>query len=300
MLSAIFKGIGQRWKKRFHRWLDRRSPPSDVHRLNRRNLYIFPTKLGFAFLLLVFVLWLLGTNYQNNLILALAFLLVSIFVVSILHTFSNLAGLEFTFKGVAPVFSGEIAQFTFDVKNPNSQACDHICASWQQNRERIEIFALEANSSSPIFVPIDAPRRGVLLPGRLLLESVFPLGLFRCWTWLNWNAQGLVYPEPLKVDLLPSFVLEDEAGEGDHPVRGGEDFNALNDYRPGDSPRHISWKTYARGKGLFTKEFSQNISREIWLDFSSMTSNDGELQLSGLCYWALQFHQQDENYGLLL
>ncbi|MFT5084773.1 MAG: hypothetical protein ACI9Y1_002829 [Lentisphaeria bacterium] len=42
------------------------------------------------------------------------------------------------------------------------------------------------------------------------------------------------------------------------------------------------------------------MSREIWLDFSSMTSNDGELQLSGLCYWALQFHQQDENYGLLL
>ena len=83
-------------------------------------------------------------------------------------------------------------------------------------------------------------------------------------------------------------------------MRGGEDFNAFHEYRPGDPIKHIAWKLYARERGLLTKEFSQNLSREIWLDYFHFATQDVEARLSALCYWALEFHQQDEHYGLLM
>ena len=35
--------------RRFSRWLDRRIPPSPQITLTQRNVFIFPTKTGFAF-----------------------------------------------------------------------------------------------------------------------------------------------------------------------------------------------------------------------------------------------------------
>ena len=75
--------------------------------LNRKNLYTFPNFTGLIYLLITAVIWLLGTNYQNNLILGLSYLLVSIFVVGILHAFANLAGISIRFVGARPAFAGE-------------------------------------------------------------------------------------------------------------------------------------------------------------------------------------------------
>lgn len=269
------------------------------HCLTSRNLYIFPSKRGFVFLLFVMVLWLLGTNYQNNLILALTFLLISIFIVSILHTYANLAGLEIELKGAANAFSGEVALFFFDVTSGKKKPSDGIGLRWQHSHLDPLSIAIDGDVTVKAKVGDLAQRRGVLTPGRLLVESEFPLGLLRCWTWLNFDAHALVYPKPIALPLTHA-AIEDEEGEGEHPVRGGEDFTALSEYRPGDSLKHIAWKLYARDRGLYSKEFSQSISREIWLDFFHINTADTELKLSALCYWALQFHLQDENYGLLL
>jgi len=287
------------WRKRFFRWLDRRNPSKSHHRLTSRNLYIFPTKRGLFFLVFVMVLWLLGTNYQNNLILALTFLLVSIFVVSILHTYANMAGLEIELKGAANAFAGEVAHFFFEITNTKNKASDGIQLAWQDSPLDSARIDVDGQATIKTKVGEVASTRGVLRPSRLLLESDFPLGLLRCWTWLNFDGHALVYPKPIELPLTSASV-EDDEGTGDHPVQGGDDFSALNEYKAGDSLSRIAWKLYARDRGLFTKEFSQNISREIWLDFFHINTLDTELKLSALCYWALQFHMRDENYGLVM
>ncbi|VUD56599.1 hypothetical protein TDB9533_02255 [Thalassocella blandensis] len=288
------------WQKFFFRWLDKRSKVDSAYQLASKNLYIFPSALGFAFLVMIVVLWLLGTNYQNNLILALSYLLISLFVVSILHTYANLAGIEIQFKGVPHVFAGEVSQWGFAIKNEHAKSRENIFARWQFAEEGEDVhFALDASSDITVNVPLTVPRRGVFQPGRLMLESRYPLGLLRCWTWLKWNAHVVVYPQPLAKPLPRAFAV-DELSDGDHPVSGGDDFSALNNYKPGDSLKHIAWKSFAKDQGLMTKEFSQNLSREIWMDFSQMKQSDTEERLSILCHWALAFHLQNENYGLML
>ncbi len=293
-------GISRGLNKAFFRWLDRRGSVKNKYRLARSNLYIFPSALGLAFLTMITVLWLLGTNYQNNLILGLSYLMLSIFITSILHTYANLAGLDISFKGVPHVFAGDTSHWNLSFNNQHNRARENIFVRWQNaTKEESAYFAIDPEAEVTIDVPFTTSHRGVFNPGRLLIESRFPLGLLRCWTWLRWDAQVIVFPQPVEQALPRAFAV-DQAGDGDHPVKGGDDFDSLHAYRPGDSLKHIAWKAYAKEKGLMTKEFNQNLSREIWMDFSQMNESDTELRLSILCHWALHFHLQNENYGLIL
>lgn len=283
----------------FFKWLDKRNPRANHHLLNLRNLYIFPTRKGFLFLFFVMVLWLIGTNYQNNLILALTFLLISVFIVSILHTYANLSSIEVKLKGASNCFAGEPLEFFVDVTNTSRNMRYGVALRWQDSSFDPVTSDLGSNINTSLAVPVATKLRGKLRPPRLLFETEYPLGLLRCWTWLTFDTHALVYPRPVEFPLTNINAI-DEGGDGEHPAKGGEDFSGLQAYRPGDSLKRIAWKLYARDRGLHTKEFSQNISREIWLDFAQVSARGTEEKLSALCYWALVFYQQDENFGLLL
>ena len=71
----------------YERWLSRRLPRSGRVVLNQKRIFIFPTGYGFFYLLVASLLFIGGINYENNLILALSFLLASLFLVAILHTY---------------------------------------------------------------------------------------------------------------------------------------------------------------------------------------------------------------------
>lgn len=285
----------QGWRAYFFQWLDKRAPPASRYRLQRDNLYIFPSKAGFACSGLIAVLWLLGTNYQNNLILGLGLLLLSIFVLSILHTHANLAGLEIKMKNAEPGFVGQELAFYLDIENPVRRYKDNIRLAWQD--ELATVVAIDALEHKTVAVCAYAAQRGYLRPGRLLVETVYPLGLLRCWTWLNIEACTVVYPQPENYQELTPHNVEDER-ESALSREGASEFAGMRTYRPGDSPRHIAWKPYAQGKGLMSKEYGSTVSSELWLAWDSLVGLDTERRLSTLCFWALHYEQLQCAYGL--
>lgn len=283
---------------KFFAYLDGRNPAANHHYLNSKRLFIFLTAKGWIYLLINMVLWLLGTNYQNNLVLGLAFLMSSLFVVCILNTFANLSTISVVAKGAGNAFAGSSVDFLFALTT-RRQSAESIDIQFKDGTEAHLGLCLDNGEEILVKVPMQTAKRGWLKPGRLLLESEYPLGLLRCWTWLRFESRALVFPEPLVVPEPGSTVTE-EGGENERPIKGGEDYSGLSEYRAGDSLKHVAWKVYARGGGLHTKEFSQNVSREIWLDFNHAAGQDVEEKLSGLCYWALEYERRDENYGLNL
>ena len=70
MLSKAGFLPGQRAsvQQSFQRWLRRRVPPQKSITLNQRCIFIFPTKIGFAFAALLILLFLGAINYENSLI----------------------------------------------------------------------------------------------------------------------------------------------------------------------------------------------------------------------------------------
>ena len=295
-MNRTLSGWRAGWERHFYRWIDQRSPRANQIQLNRKNLYTFPNLTSLVYLLVTLVIWLLGTNYQNNLILGLSYLLVSIFVVSILHAFANLAGISIRIVGARPAFAGDPVNFVLELSCTNKAGCDSLELRWPGGET--QTITLNHNEPQQVIVRAQSHERGYLRPGRLLVQSRFPLGIIRCWTWLNLDAVALVYPTPIRTEE-PHAQASDGREEGGTSQRGGDDFSGLRDYQAGDSIKHIAWKQFAQDKGLFTKEYEAFLSAEKWLDWNSLNQPQ-ELRLSGLCYWALDYEQRQLPYGLRL
>jgi uncharacterized protein (DUF58 family) len=279
---------------RFKRWIERRIPPTHRITLSQQNVFIFPTLTGFVFGGLVVLLILGAINYQNSLIYGVAFLLGSLFLVTILYTFRNLSGLTIELAGAGTGFVGEDVEFSVRVSRPAGTGREGIQLGWPVAiMQWVEVFDAEA-STVKLFVP--ARTRGWLNPGRLLIETYFPLGLLRAWTWVDLAAHGLVYARPLFDEAPePSTGQRDEGALID--PRGSDDFNDLRAYRAGDPVRHIVWRSYARSDDLVVKEYASFIDPRFILDWDRV-AGDVELRLSKLTGMALTAARRDREFGL--
>lgn len=279
---------------RFKRWIERRIPPTRRITLSQDTVFIFPTVTGFVFGGLVVLLILGAINYQNSLIYGVAFLLGSLFLVTILYTFRNLSGLTIELAGVGTGFVGEDVEFAVRVSRPAGAGREGVQLGWPLSiMQWVEVFDAEA-STVKLFVP--ARMRGWLNPGRLLIETYFPLGLLRAWTWVDLDATGLVYPQPLFDDPPePSTSQRDEGALID--PRGSDDFNDMRAYRAGDPVRHIVWRSYARSDDLVVKEYASFIDPRFILDWDNV-AGDVEARLSKLTGMALTAARRDREFGL--
>lgn len=165
---------------RWQRWLNRRIPPASSVELNQRRVFILPTRQGGAFGLALLVMLLAAINYQNSLAYGLTFLLLSLGVVTILHTYRNLAGLRLTALGADPVFAGERAGFRVRLESPR-RARQAIAVGWPERPLEYADLAGDAAAEVLLFHPTE--RRGWLRPGACGWRVAFPSA---CW----WPGAG--------------------------------------------------------------------------------------------------------------
>jgi len=266
-------------------------------RLRHRNVFILPTRAGFAFAALLVLMLLGAINYQNSLVFGLTFLLASMATVAIAHTYRNLAGLTVEGLDAPPVFAGEHALFGIHVERPAGRGYPALVLGWPG--EVPTVLDLLAHTSETVRLPHLAERRGWLRPRRLRIETTYPLGLLRAWTWLDLGVRCVVYPRPIDDDVPWSPV--DAGGErGETLGDGHDDFLGMRAYRPGDSLRQIAWKHFARDGELMVKTFGAHAERRTWLDWDALPGADAELRLSRLAGGAVRLERRGELYGLRL
>ena len=286
-------------RERFFSWIDRRNQTQDRHQLNYKNLYIFPTKKGFLFVLLAVILWIMGTNYQNNLIIAVAFFVISLLVVIIHTTFFQLAGLRVQIDRISIAQAFGAAQV--QVKLESEHHCQAVSLAWQDSRTLSKAGDVLPKESSTRELSVPVGKRGVYTLPRLLVQSEAPFGLIRCWTWLRFPSSVEVYPEPRKCERLKTSAA---LNKGDQvqalPSRGGEDFSGLDEYQAPDSMHRVAWKQLAKGRGMLVKEFEQPVSQSFWLSLEAMSCQNIEDKLAGIAWWAERLDARAQVYGLQL
>ncbi|TAK72826.1 MAG: DUF58 domain-containing protein [Betaproteobacteria bacterium] len=274
-----------------------RQPEPGTIFLQQKRVYILPTRPGLSYALALAVMLIGSINYNLSLGYILTFLLASMGLVAILHTFRNLVHLHITPGRAEPVFAGEIAWFELFVENRSGyERC--ALSLWRQGKATQCDVA--SGHGATVSVPVAAQKRGWLAPGRITMDTRFPLGLLRAWSYLQPDMRCLVYPKPDN-GLLP--LPEPSGGRGEKRVSGGgsDDFAGLRPYQTSDSPRHIHWKAAARGQGLQTKVFSGRAAAELWLDWNELPVNlDLEAKLSRLTRWVLSADRDGLRYGLRL
>lgn len=266
-------------------------------RLDRRRIYILPTRAGVVFGVILLAMLLGAINYSNSLGFALTFLLASLTFVSIVHTFRNLHGLTFRPGHARPVFAGEEAVFPLAVEN--DRPVDRFGVNLGVAGRSMQAADVPGRGVQWLRVRLPATQRGrLVLPG-CTVSTRFPVGLFHAWGHVHPRAECLVYPRPAPRQSLPGQTPMHETAfrmQG----QGGDDFSNLRGYQPGDSLRRVHWKAVARGQPLMTKEFGGEGANELWLDWEHTPGNSTEERLSILCRWVLEAEERNLRYGLTL
>jgi len=295
-VNAILQGILQR-SQFYNAFFGPRVPEPGPIYLQQRRVYILPTRPGLAFCLALLVMLVGSINYNLSLGYILTFLLASMGMVAILHTFRNLVHLHILPGRVEPVFAGEVAWFELFVENHSAYDRCSISFSHQGRATPCDVASARGATVS---IPATALKRGWLAPGRITVDTRFPIGLLRAWSYIQPDMRCLVYPKPDDA-LLPLPEPTGGTGARRAAAGGSDDFAGLRAYQSGDSPRHIHWKAVARGQGLQTKVFGGQANAELWLDWNLLPAGMGvEERLSRLTRWVLQADREGLRYGLRL
>lgn len=264
---------------------------------NRHRVYILPTAYGFLFLAILFAMLLGSINYNNNLGFLLVFLLGSITLVSMIHTYRNLLGMKVLSVSAEPVFAGKTALFKILVR---SESGHRRAVGFMIEKGHPAVENISARTEETVGVKFPARIRGIFRPGRLIVWTRYPLGLFKAWTVISPDISCVVYPRPIAGPLQPAGGQDGDVSDATPIKRGTDDFSGLKSYQPGDPVGKISWKSFARGMGVFTKEFSGNSGASVMFDYDAMGDADREHKLSRLADMVLKAHNMNVEYGLML
>jgi uncharacterized protein (DUF58 family) len=285
-------------QRRMAAWIRRRQGTDLLPvALQRRRLYILPTRAGLAFGALLLLMLIAGLNYANSLALLVTFLLTGLALVAMHACHRNLLGLTVADLSAQDSFAGQHAQLRLRLANNSAQP-----------RLGIEIDGLgtpavgctvHANGDAIVNLRIATPQRGVLPIGRLRILSTWPFGLFRAWTWLHVAHAVTVYPHPAGQRTMP---MADGSRDGTAPRESADidEWATLRPFRDGDSPRQVAWKAYARGAPLLVKEYTASGSVERLFDFATLAGLDTEQRLSQLTRWIVNCAADGEAFGVRL
>ncbi len=281
---------------RLTRWVARRHGRDALPiTVNRRRIYIIPTRFGIALALLLVAMLLAGLNYNSNLGLAFGFLIMSLVLVAMHHCHRNLQGLIVDVRTEVDAFAGGVARLEFVMHNDAAIARSDIeirCG------EMHAIHSLAAGSYHRATLDLPAPQRGIARHERFEVRTRYPFGWFRAWTYVHSPLTVFIAPEPRGGRSLPPATGLGSAGQSEQ--RGDEDFAGLRSYEPGVPLKHMAWKVLARGGEAAVRSYTASAAQPEWLDWSALPDLDPEARLAQLCRWILDSDHDRHTYGLRL
>ena len=265
--------------------------------LDRRHIYILPTRAGLMFALMLVCTLIGSINYSLSLGFGLTFLLGGLSMIAMLHTWRNLANLTLQNGKSPPVFAGQEATFRIQAADRRGYARYAIGLGLEEASTMVDVTA---NGSTPASLSLRTQRRGWRTAGKITVHTEFPLGLFHAWSYAAIPLRCLVYPQPAPAGLpLPAAASSASAGSG-RSLDGDEDFSGLCEYRSGDSLRRVDWKASARSQQMLSKQFDAAVSDSLWLAWQSAPGRDTEQRISQLTRWVMDAHATGGAFGLRL
>ncbi len=286
-------------KERFNlsRFIRGEKPKGNTITLNHRRIFILPTQKGLGFVVLIILLMLIAFVYNNNLAYLLAFLLASVFFITIVHSFKALAALKISQGQCPAVFSGESAGFDIVVNNPGKFERYNL----QINLDNLLNFTLVDEEKKSLTLYSATDKRGWHTIETVTLSSTFPLGLFRAWSPIRFGTKVLVYPKPNTVEIpFPEAAGNQSQNSPTTNSKGSDDFYGLKEYQPGDPIKHIHWKAFAKGQGLFSKQYDGDNLTELWLNYEQTPGHNVEERLSQICRWVIDAEKAGLQYGFTI
>jgi uncharacterized protein (DUF58 family) len=272
--------------------------------LDRRRVYILPTRAGMAFGVAMIALLVGSINYMLQLGYLLTFLVSSIAIVGMYHTHRNLARITVRGQRADRVFAGDVATFELVLANPTAEARYalhlNLLAEPPLTAPPGAWIDISAEGARHVELTLAATRRGRLRCPRVRIETRFPFGLWQAWAYTRPALTAIVYPRP-EEDAPPVPLMPGESSDGKGIATSGDDFAGVRPYQAGDPLKRVAWRLAARSDELSVKLFDAPSGGELVLDYEVLPAQLSlEERMSRLARWVLEADAAQARYGLAL
>lgn len=251
--------------------------------IHRRRIYVLPSGFGAFFCALLFAMAVGALNYNNNPALMLVFLIGSSVHTALLRGYLGLSGLSLIEVSAAPVHAGENAELRLRFVGEGKRARRGLSLT---RGESTRVFECRPERFASPELSMPTARRGLHPVGRIKLSTRYPLGLFVVWSWLNPQAEVLVYPR--LEDHAPPLPGDGGLGSQRRQRSPSEEVHGLREYRPGDPLRLMAWKRSAQLGRPLVREFESPAGLEVVLDYAALAGLPQEQRIERLARWLVE------------
>ncbi|MFO0575120.1 MAG: DUF58 domain-containing protein [Polyangia bacterium] len=254
------------------------------------------TRDGWWFCIVLSCIALVALNTGNNLLYLLLAMLLSLVLASLLMA-------EVSLRGVVPrrqppprVHSGHPFLMGIVLRNEKqrfpsfSVEVEDLCDD-QVVDKRCYFLKIPSGRTQQTSYRHSLPRRGRYVFTAFRISTKFPFALFRVSRYVEHVSELIVFPALLPLQHWPQALT---AAVGDVSMgklgRRG-DFHALRDYRVGDDPRDIHWRSSARRQRLMVREHEVEAVHQVTLFLDNslpaelMDDEEAQKQLERVVSW---------------
>ncbi len=135
---------------------------------------------------------------------------------------------------------------------------EEICplAPADERRQSFFVPSLPPGANVTLNYETTCARRGWFEFPAVVLSTRAPFGFFSARREVLAPTGVLVFPEYRDLERLALFDRTPAAQNTFTRIGAGGEFVGVREYRPGDSPRHVHWRSTARAGQLIVKEFA--------------------------------------------
>jgi uncharacterized protein (DUF58 family) len=223
------------------------------------------TREGLLWFVVAFGLLLMGLAKGINLITLLASLLVVLVLWNWWEARRQLRPIRAARLEDEPAFAQTPFPWAIRIHNTCRRAVGGISVHDGDGQHRQSWFVTELAGAAVAVLrgEITFPRRGLVDGQTLAIESGHPLGLVRVRGPVERSPTRIVFPQlgQLHRAALRRYLSRQSPSLGQsrglpcHAPTAQAEFHGLRPYRPGDSPRHLHWRTSARRGELMVREY---------------------------------------------
>ena len=257
-----------RWFDSLSRRLMRRRAPE--FEVSIRRVFVLPTRHGLMVALAILGVFAIAVRIQNNMLLLMAVSLFVIFTLSLLWAGQNIRGLRLAVRHDGQIIAGETAMLSV-----------RLAADRPVYDIRVDSGGGLQGAGTAIdhLLSYSPERRGRHPLPLVRIETRFPFGLARAWSWIS-PAQILVAPVPDYAAARALLTGTNRQGAAEGREEDGAD--SLQDWIPGTPQSRISWKRYAATNRLLEKTGDASGGAVLTISYDAVAHLGHERALSAM------------------
>ncbi len=272
-LSVAEKVTRRLSARRRRRWTD------GIWQIRQSHIFILPNRYGLYAGFLVLASFAMGYKVQNNFILLGVIFLFLVFMLSLIASVRNVQGLQIE-AHIEPYYFADTPQF-IRLTIKKAQPAFNLKLVGPMGDMPLEM----ETGATAVMVPIGPLARGVHGVPPLKIETLFPFGIARAWSWLNPPGDIIVAPQPREqaVTAYPrgNPAMAQAAEQKRQQNNFADELGDLRDYQDSDSPARIDWKRYATTRETMVREHGIDAQGELVLRQPNGELEDSLSYLSG-------------------